>query len=225
MIDIKIISLDKDIERRFKLENNLKQYNLHGDFISAIDGRKLSAIDYFKMSKNSDYFFDRKSYLTPSELGCFLSHKKALSEFVENSQANWLLVLEDDVFFDEELSIFINKREDSLCTNNLYILGGQNGLASFNRVFFTKKTKDKPYMMKASFGTHRWLYRTCCYLIHRKNAKDMISLMEKNTYVVDNWNYVLKNTDLNSIWFCNVISHPEDIISSNIQEERDLSKL
>ncbi len=43
-----------------------------------------------------------KRRLTPAEVGCFKSHHKVLSDFVAAHQADWLMVMEDDVWFDIE---------------------------------------------------------------------------------------------------------------------------
>lgn len=43
-----------------------------------------------------------RRHLTPGELGCYKSHHKVLSDFVADTRSDWLMVMEDDVWFDTE---------------------------------------------------------------------------------------------------------------------------
>lgn len=218
--EIKIISLLSDTKKREEISNNLCKLDLDFRIVDAVDGKNLSAIDYFINAKNSNFWFNRKQFLSPSEYGCFSSHRKAIEEFVTNSKSDWLLVLEDDVMFDDRLSDLLSNHVDGLPTNNIYVLGGQDGLSSINRVLFGGSFGGKYKFKKSIMKTHRWIYRTCCYLIHKNHANELLSLMKKETYVADNWGFVIKNTNLESVCYHNMVSHPFDLTGSHIEQER-----
>ncbi|MBD2820340.1 glycosyltransferase family 25 protein [Xenorhabdus sp. 42] len=218
-IDVCIISLENHTKRREKLIESLKENGITPRISNAINGKKLSAEDYFLNFKaKSSKLFGRK-FLTPSELGCFLSHSKAINEFLESNN-RWLLILEDDVSVNTNLMQFLSKIEN-LEDNSIYILGGQDGLKSFKKVIF--KT-DRFNIKKVIFGTHRWIYRTCCYLINKNTANHLHNFMKNTTYMADDWNLILKHTDIKNIYYSSCFSHPISLDNSIIEEERKFIK-
>src|SRR5690606_22765699 len=93
VMKIYLISLEKDIQRRIDLEKKfLKSYqSMH--WIKAINGKELSAKDYFYYTQQ--YFNAHKKLITPSEVGCTLSHIQTLEVFLETDE-EYCLILEDD---------------------------------------------------------------------------------------------------------------------------------
>ncbi|MDE9453839.1 glycosyltransferase family 25 protein [Xenorhabdus bovienii] len=214
-IDVCIISLEHHTERRENLINSLKNNNIIPRVSYAVNGKKLSAEEYFLNFKaKSSKLFGRK-FLTPSELGCFLSHRKAIGEFLDKNN-QWLLILEDDVFVNTDLTQLINKI-DKLNDDSVYILGGQDGLKSFQKVILKNNILN---IRKVMFGTHRWIYRTCCYLISKNTASHLYNFMNNTTYIADDWSLILKNTKIKNIYYFPCFSHPINLENSIIEEER-----
>lgn len=85
------LNLDGDEKRKIYMENWFSKFNLNAKRISAYDGRTN----------------DLRAYLTGSfppnisqeEVGCVLSHLKAIKQFVEETDDDYAIVLEDDVDF------------------------------------------------------------------------------------------------------------------------------
>lgn len=223
MFDIHIISLDSDEGRRSDIARSLSNLKFDFSFISATDGRKLSAIDYFRSAKNRNFWFNRNQFLSPSELGCLLSHTESVRTFVESSSADWLIELEDDVIVDFRLKDFLDRSLSSLDESSIYILGGQEGLPSFRRVILSP-VGDESGARRVLFGTHCWLYRTCCFMVHRTVAKELLKLYESGGFVVDNWSYVKRNINCSSIRYIGVVEHPLELGLSRIEEERRFAK-
>lgn len=224
MFDIHIISLDSDEERRSEISRSLSNLNLEFSFISATDGRKLSAIDYFRSAKNRNFWFNRNQFLSPSELGCLLSHTESVRRFVESSSADWLIELEDDVSIDVNLKDFLDRSLTSLDKSSIYILGGQEGLPSFRRVILSPMPDKFSGARRVLFGTHCWLYRTCCFMVHRSVAKELLKLYESGGFVVDNWSYVKRNINCSAIRYIGIVEHPLELGFSRIEEERRYAK-
>ncbi|MDT3296873.1 glycosyltransferase family 25 protein [Shewanella sp. SP2S2-6] len=215
-IRISIISLEEDKERCLKLVSQISNYKLNCNVVSAVNGKRLTAIEYFMSSKcNTSKLFGR-TLLSPSELGCFLSHKKALYDFI-NSTDEWLLVLEDDVSVCGDLSYFY-EQVPLLPRDGIFILGGQDGLKSFSRVVLSNYSD---VVCKVRFGTKRWLYRTCCYLISKEVAEKILMLMEEFPYMADDWSYISSKTGIKNFYFAKMFSHPVDLSYSKIELERD----
>lgn len=101
MCKIYIINLASSLDRRARMELALGQLKLENyEFISAIDGRKMSAADVnekYNCKKSLDVTgrgFSR------GEVGCALSHQKAYRTLL-GSDSDYALILEDDI----ELSV------------------------------------------------------------------------------------------------------------------------
>lgn len=217
---IQVISLSDDASRRKAITSQASMAELKFRFIDAVDGRKLPAIEYFSDCKNDNFWFNRRSILTPSELGCFLSHKKSIGEFISEGKSEWLVVLEDDVLFDHSFKDYLDCCFSELDKSSLLILGGQEGLPSFKRVISSKSISKEIDIKKVRFYTHRWLYRTCCFAIHRSKAIDLLNLYSRSNFVVDDWAYVVKNAGFSGVFFTSIVRHPIDLSGSLIEEER-----
>lgn len=111
-LKILVISLLDAQSRRVKATKALNETNLKWEFLDAIDGRKLThppkEYDPKKVSRLLGF------ELTPGEIGCFLSHKKAWQKCFHSQQIT--LILEDDFLlkpnFLDAVSIAINEFHD-----------------------------------------------------------------------------------------------------------------
>ena len=87
-----VISLLRSSQRREKVRSELSKTNLKWSFLDAVDGSQLksSPAEYKPRKVKRLLGFE----LTPNEVGCFLSHKKAWQSCVLHSQPT--LIFEDD---------------------------------------------------------------------------------------------------------------------------------
>ncbi len=103
-IQVLVISLRRSVDRRAKVEQELKNISLPWSFLDAIDGSTLAGppIEYqpLKVKLLQGY------PLTPNEIGCYLSHKEAWKRCV--SQNIPTLVFEDDFVLSPEFEGIIN---------------------------------------------------------------------------------------------------------------------
>ncbi|OBU32394.1 hypothetical protein CTM93_20045 [Photobacterium phosphoreum] len=221
-IDFYIISLKKDVERRKEITCQLNKLNIKSNIIDAVNGKELSAINYFNNMKCCNSKFRGRRFLTPSELGCYLSHKKALSEFIKTDK-DILVVLEDDVsLVNKNIFYDIKLAEEFILNNNsVFVLGGQDGLKSFKRVIL-KKDINTNFFKKVSRLSTRFIYRTCSYMINRTVALEILNLMDKYSFFIDDWNLIVNKTDAKNIYYAYWFSHPVDISNSTIEIERRL---
>ena len=95
-IPIYIINLDRSKDRHKFMKDQMKDYTITNyQFISAVDGKKI------KKRKNNMYdyedisFFNNDDTVTNGELGCTLSHLKAISEVLKNNN-DYAIICEDD---------------------------------------------------------------------------------------------------------------------------------
>ena len=111
----------------------------------------------------------------PGKLGCNLSHIYVLKQFIEKSDKQWLLVLEDDIVvnaqYDPSLIQSLIKQADvekseyiQLYTNHRYFLSKQ---------LLQEKVGDNLYRMISQ-------WHTCAYLIHKEGALKILSYTPLN---------------------------------------------
>lgn len=91
-VQILVISLERSLDRRKQVEQEMQKISLPWSFLDAVDGSRLSEVppEYKpkKVKRLQGY------ELTPNEIGCYLSHKKAWQRCVDSGIPT--LVLEDD---------------------------------------------------------------------------------------------------------------------------------
>ena len=87
------LNLDNDTHRREYMESQFKYWEIENHIrISGFDGRVDDVACYLK-----GRFPDN---MTQNEIGCCLSHLKAIKHFYENTDDDYALIMEDDVDFE-----------------------------------------------------------------------------------------------------------------------------
>ena len=97
--ELYVINLDRSKDRWVRINDHLTSYGLLVQRISAVDAKFLSAemlAEHYSAALNKTSFFIS---LKPAEIGCFLSHRKALKAFLNDSKKPFAIILEDDVEF------------------------------------------------------------------------------------------------------------------------------
>ena len=92
---IYVINLDRDVERLASTRANLEALGLPFERLSAIMGKDIPAWE--KLVDMSAYAWrNRQDIPRAGEVGCYLSHLKAMETFLR-TDAPWCVILEDDV--------------------------------------------------------------------------------------------------------------------------------
>lgn len=206
MVEIYLISLKKDEKRREILKNRFPKF--YKDFIQieAVDGRKISSLEYFNLINPA--FYKLNKLLSPSEVGCSLSHKKAYEMFLK-SKAKFAFILEDDIIgSDEKIQKAINLTK-FMSLNSVFICGGQDSYS-----VFAKEIYNKFYLL----SKYSNLTRACSYIITKNSAKSILNMQNEILDIADNWQRLAQNFD---VYFSDIFTHPLDLETSNIQKERE----
>ena len=74
-----VINLDRSPERLSNISAQCKKYNIDFVRIPAFDG---STLDLEKLADDTACRYEMGRSIQPGEVGCFLSHKKALDAFL-----------------------------------------------------------------------------------------------------------------------------------------------
>lgn len=176
---IYVINLKKDIDRKKNIINELRKQNIiNYEIINAINGNELSHKEIISNTfQNKKKINPWNTKMSPSQIGCALSHIKIYRQFIK-SEYNFALILEDDAIFkynlEDELKNFI---KDS------FIYKKQIVLLSELKQFYGKPIKkiEKYELVNVlnAFFAH-------AYFINKNAAKSIISFNYPIKTIADN---------------------------------------
>lgn len=184
MLDCYIINLDRAVERWSRVQASAAA---HHDFlrvvrVAAVEGRTLSD-EKNSSQKNSLHFCSAWQFrmkmgkrVNPREVGCYLSHLKALQMFVD-SGAEVALICEDDVTFGEETASVISAALAHRATWDLLRVHGARASSSISYQCLLKDF----HLCTTLTG---FIYATA-YLVHQEAARKLLSLLEPMTLPYD----------------------------------------
>lgn len=168
-----IINLEHSVERKNYIQKLLAKYSfLKLQFISAIDGRKLSENELQSEFDNKKCIKRYGRILNGGEIGCILSHRKCYSQLISSSHS-YALVLEDDIYPMRDLfELQTIDIESNLNTNipTILFLSGD--------YWYWKKTRPIVSVYNA-IGSY-------AYFINRTAAERILSIF-KPYNVADDW--------------------------------------
>ena len=210
---IYLISLGQDTLRRTELAQRFPKTYPIMQWVKAVNGKDLSAKEYFSYARQ--YFNTHQKIITPSEVGCTLSHINALEFFLETDE-EYCLILEDDVIGNDENISYIESLIEQLNPNGLILCGGQEGL-NFWKYILGKNILENFY--KIPVFSIKFLFRTCSYVVDKKTAKYILKRQQQNFEVADAWYTIFKDSNIPFLYL-DLFKHPEDLSNSHIENER-----
>lgn len=185
-----------------------------------VDGRKLAAGDYFRDIQ--PYRRQSGMWMSPSEVGCALSHKMVLSRIAsENLRA--AVVLEDDVLLDDISIDRIKSLHSDKSLGSAWVsLGGQEGLEVFTDRLRGSLVPNQAEAWEIHPLCYGLIHRTVGYIVGSETAQSYVRLMDEGIFVVDDFTYAYKRGAIRRLVLANCVGHPLALEHSNIQSERDM---
>jgi glycosyl transferase family 25 len=159
---VRVISLKRSIERRERIEQQLKNFFLEWEFLDAVDGFALKGLP-----KSYDQAKVRRLQghdLTSGEIGCYLSHLKAWELCVKEKTP--ILVFEDDFILGLTIKAIVT---DLMNNCNLW------GVVRLSGIHETQDSAIKEnalYRLSLNQGDP---CGTACYLIQPEAAQILIN--------------------------------------------------
>lgn len=217
---IYLISLEDDLKRRSELAKRFPEAYPKMHWIKAINGKKISALDYFNFTSKFCKKYQR--VLTPSEVGCSLSHINALKNFLETGE-EYALILEDDIIGSDEtidkLEYFFKQYKfEGVCICSSQDMHGKQ------KYILAKPINNSSVYCISTFSIE-FFYQTSAYLISREAAKLIISKQENFMHYADAWSFFMESSNLYFL-YTKQFEHPVDVaLDSNIESERSVFRL
>lgn len=101
-----LINLDRSPQRLAQMADRLDRHKLAWKRVSAVEG-KLLDLETDPRVCAASYASKHGKVLNPAELGCYLSHVKCMEVFLQDPEAKYALILEDDVDFAPDFGAVI----------------------------------------------------------------------------------------------------------------------
>jgi glycosyl transferase family 25 len=172
-LTIKVINLEKDAARRQAVTENLKDFNGgNWSFFKALGSD--SPCSHVPDPAGQLIRYGRE--LGPGEIGCFKSHVAVMQAFIADPDAEWLLVLEDDVWVD----VLFDYQKVIRDAEKL----GINYVRLYAKRF-------KPARVIHGWGEHQLIryetdpYGTQAYLINKPGAQRFLESVKTITMPID----------------------------------------
>jgi len=196
----------------------LERNGITSQLIEAIDGKKIEAATYFTQTQN--YLWSKQRLVTPSELGCALSHKKAYEEFLRSGESA-ALFFEDDVILTDRACDEIHCLARLGYQEEGYVhLGGLEGAPPAHIGIRGRLVNERPRTFKIFPYDLRLLRRTVGYLISRDIAEKCVSALNGFMQIMDDFECLTQNAGIENFYFADIVSHPPTFAVSALQDER-----
>lgn len=177
---IYIVNLKKDEKRRENIIREVKKQNLANyEIVDAVDGNELNQNELNNATfKNKRHLNPWNSKMSPSQIGCALSHIKIYEKFIK-TEFEVALILEDDAIFVRD---FTNNLKQLILKN--FKFRKQIVLLSELKEFHSKAldSADNYEIVNVSnaFFTH-------AYMINKEAARSIISFNYPVKTIADNF--------------------------------------
>lgn len=164
-IKIFLINLDRSPDRLANAVKNLNAVGLPFERIPAVDGSKLDMENMESFAVKAA--IEKNKWITPPAIGCSLSHYSAYKSLLA-SDAEWGVVMEDDVEFSKDIVDVLNSAVDVVNKTDIFLLyfhGDEKSFCSPAKI--NVNSKYSFYPASTLWGG----YSTGGYLIHRDVAR------------------------------------------------------
>lgn len=174
-----LINLDRSQDRLARMQLQFDGYNINFTRVPAVDGKTLTSE---QLSELLDPVQRWEIPLPPSEIGCFLSHKKCL-ELIAGGEDDYAAIFEDDVTLSKDCSFFLQNTDWIPDNADVIKIDTDDVLVALKDFSVIKNTE---YELTKLCSKH-----LCCggYIVSRNAAKRILTFMDKISVPVDNLIY------------------------------------
>lgn len=209
---VKVLSRERDFERKFSIENQLNIQKLNFSFYNAFEPHTLP--DSIKRAEN----------LTAGEICCALGHVKICEEFIEESSGNDILLIMED---DAKIHADLNKKKQYLTelhkVFDVVILGYSKSddklykKMQFFRPVLKYKVSDGFF---AGIPYKQWTCGTVAYSVSQRGAEKIIKINSAIDCKADDWPYFESMGLKIAHALPNFVSEDFQVFPSSLENER-----
>jgi len=197
--NVYLINMDKDIEKLDKVTKECKKFNINFERFCGINPLKLSEKELDK------YVTKTCQNICPNGIiGCGVSHLKIYEDALKNNYKN-ILVLEDDVYFEDDLYEVLDKSMSELPEDYDILYLGCTGLCDKKTVYkldllfmihLLISNSNSNKIKNKSIHIPRFPLATHAMIISNKGCRKLLNFIGKISYHIDSM-IAFKNNKLN----------------------------
>jgi glycosyl transferase family 25 len=208
--------------RNQRLRSLLERNGIDVEVVPAVNGKAMPAGEYFAATRG--YLRATGRLLTPSEIGCGLSHIEACRRIVAE-ELPYALVLEDDAILDDTSCAMIKDlASERLHERGFVHLGGQEGVEKDLEEAHGRRLPHRYEIWEVHQDDWRCLYRSVGYLVSGRVAKGLYDLSKECVFLSDDFTFMLGRSGAERIFLCNCVAHPLLLDGSAIEGERQVAR-
>jgi glycosyl transferase family 25 len=185
----------------------------HMEVFYGIEGKALSAAAYYKIMARA--YAKHRQIITPSEVGCALSHLRMLEEFLK-SQEQIALIFEDDVLIGERSIEMLQKSLEFVRPSDILVACSQRGIEDPVRGLRLAEEIECYEVQKEDWGVVKG---TFAYAVGREAAEYVLSVQNDGLWPADKFRILCP--DKGRLLLCGAFDHPATR-RSNLEDERRL---
>ncbi|RYD57376.1 MAG: glycosyltransferase family 25 protein [Sphingobacteriales bacterium] len=191
---IYIINLERAVVRKqFMLQQFKKLGITNYEFIAALDGSKLGT-DWLEAQLDQENLVRP---LRPTEIACAISHKMALEHFIKQNNADYAVILEDDVLLPKNFNEIVNNSIQAMTGEEAVLLSGSlHTKQQFKKI----KPLDGNTNLIQAVKPIEQIYFAAAYIMSKKVAAQHAKVIFPVTDVADSWWYYKGKGSMKDIW-------------------------
>lgn len=202
------INLPRDVERRAKMEGELKKLSIPVEFIKGVDGRRLTNEELKKVYAKWRTRFRHGKDLSRGEIGCALSHVKIYDEVLKGADEVGM-VFEDDVSFRDGAFDALHKVEGFLKATNDPAIVQLPGLERD----LPQGDATEIIPVKSAMGTY-------AYAINRAGAELLKKEFSPVKMPIDKYSYLIKHYGLKFYVYSKIVLSVDMEGESSVGKDR-----
>jgi glycosyl transferase, family 25 len=171
-----VINLDRSPQRMAIMEERLKPLDLAWTRVSAVEGKQLDLPNLRELSIPG-FLANHGKQPKPAEVGCYLSHIRVFEAFLAQHDAEFALVLEDDVLFQDDFLEVLQALTQCASAWDLVRLSGFHSGGPVGIQALTERRQLAIMFFKQT--------SSAAYLINRKAAQAMLNSLLPMTVPYD----------------------------------------
>lgn len=164
-----LINLDRSPDRLATMSERLDRLGLNWQRVVAVEGSKIE-LDKSPDVSRSQYEKLHGKRLNPSEVGCYMSHVKAIQAFLDQPQAQYALILEDDVAFESDFNAVIEDLVKLRGRWDMVKLSGFHSGTPVGGISICQGNRRLAVMLSRHTGS-------ACYMINRDAAQKYLDFL------------------------------------------------
>lgn len=174
-VPVYVLNLDRSRERLLAIHKNAAEFGIEVSRISAVDGDSLTPEQAGEIDLRRFERYCGKKVLA-GEIGCYLSHLKAL-ELIANGAADIAVVVEDDVQFTSDFAVVLRELAQIRGWDMVKLVNHRT------RGFIKYLTVNKDFALGRCL--HGSVGSSAAYVVRREAAKQLLKTLRPMVVPVD----------------------------------------